>query len=182
MWLRHRNARQPLDAICVMACSTIADGSGISASSTPIRIRPPAIPNSPDRNAVATISRPSAAIISAVIRISAAMLSPLPRRSKLSYLGLASALLRVSENAAAAVSQRNEGVRGRRAQWKLRRRRRRTQRLRGRNQPAGAIAGAAARGSPVRTQGQPAGADRGGPRLPERVDADLRRVGEPDRA
>src|SRR4051794_34697544 len=97
MWLRHRNARQPLDAICVIACSTIADGSGISASNTPIRIRPPAMPNSPDRNAVATISRPSAAVISAVIRISAAMLSSLPRRSKLSYLGLASALLRVSK-------------------------------------------------------------------------------------
>src|SRR3954463_3502634 len=53
------------------------------------------MPNSPDRNAVATISRPSAAVISAVIRISAAMLSSLPRRSKLSYLGLASVLLRV---------------------------------------------------------------------------------------
>src|SRR3954471_1257760 len=97
MWLRHRNARQPFDAICVIACSTIADGSGISASNTPTRIRPPAMPNSPDRNAVATISRPSAAVISAVIRISAAMLSSLPRRSKLSYLGLASALLRVSK-------------------------------------------------------------------------------------
>src|SRR3954447_22455086 len=67
MWLRHRKARQPLDAICVIACSTIADGSGIKASSMPIRISPPAMPNSPDRNAVATISTPSAAIISAVI-------------------------------------------------------------------------------------------------------------------
>src|SRR3979411_2395119 len=70
MWLRHRKARQPLDAICVIACSTIAEGSGIRASSTPIRISPPAMPNRPDRNAVATISRPSAAIISGVIGIS----------------------------------------------------------------------------------------------------------------
>src|ERR1700676_5344749 len=71
MWSRHRKARQPLEAICVIACSTIAVGSGISASSTPIRISPPAMPNSPDRNEVATISRPRAAIISGVIRISA---------------------------------------------------------------------------------------------------------------
>src|SRR5436305_5041515 len=50
-----------------MACSTIAEGSGRMVSSTPIKISPPAMPNSPDRNAVATISRPSAAIISGVI-------------------------------------------------------------------------------------------------------------------
>src|SRR5215469_16329771 len=36
-------------------------------SSTPIRIMPPAMPNSPDRNAVATISAPRAAIIRGVI-------------------------------------------------------------------------------------------------------------------
>src|SRR6202165_420715 len=71
MWLRHRKARQPFEAICVIACSTIAEGSGMSVSSTPIRISPPAMPNRPDRNAVATISSPSAAIISGVIRISA---------------------------------------------------------------------------------------------------------------
>src|SRR3979490_825342 len=70
MWLRHRNARQPSEAICVNDCRTMAVGSGIKASSTPIRISPPAIPNRPDRNAVATISRPSAAIISGVIGIS----------------------------------------------------------------------------------------------------------------
>src|SRR5260370_758330 len=55
MWLRHRKARQPLEAICVIACSTIAEGSGIRVSSTPLRISPPAMPNRPDRNAVATI-------------------------------------------------------------------------------------------------------------------------------
>src|SRR5258707_7535395 len=71
MGLRHKKARQPFDAICVIACSTIAVGSGIKASSTPIRISPPAMPNRPDRNAVATISRPSAAIISGVIVVSA---------------------------------------------------------------------------------------------------------------
>src|SRR5437763_14368280 len=39
-------------------------------SSTPIRISPPAMPNRPDKNAVATISRPRAAIISGAMRIS----------------------------------------------------------------------------------------------------------------
>src|SRR5712671_752218 len=68
MWLRHRKARQPLEAICVIACSTIAEGSGIRVSNTPIRISPPAMPNRPDRNAVATISSPSAPISSGVIR------------------------------------------------------------------------------------------------------------------
>ena len=67
IWARHRKARQPFDAICVIACSTIADGSGRMVSSTPIRISPPAMPNRPDRNAVATISSPSAAINSADI-------------------------------------------------------------------------------------------------------------------
>src|SRR5436309_2655505 len=70
MWLRHKKARQPFEAICVIACSTIAEGSGRMVSSTPIRISPPAMPNRPDKNAVATISRPRAAIISAVMRIS----------------------------------------------------------------------------------------------------------------
>src|SRR5262249_34733972 len=57
-----------------MACSTIAVGSGISASSTPIRISPPAMPNRPDRKAVATIRAPRAAIINGVILISDVML------------------------------------------------------------------------------------------------------------
>jgi hypothetical protein len=70
MWSRHKKARQPFEAICVIACSTIADGSGRIVNSTPIRINPPAMPNRPDRNAVATISSPSAAINSGVIRIS----------------------------------------------------------------------------------------------------------------
>src|SRR6188768_4132215 len=63
---RHRKARQPFDAICVIACSTIAVGSGISISSTPIRIMPPAMPNRPDRKAVATIKAPRAAIMRGV--------------------------------------------------------------------------------------------------------------------
>src|SRR5436309_6715103 len=67
---RHKKARQPFEAICVIACSTIAEGSGRMVSSTPLRISPPAMPNRPDKNAVATISRPRAAIISAVMRIS----------------------------------------------------------------------------------------------------------------
>src|SRR3984893_4703559 len=67
MWARQRKARQPLEAICVIACSTIAAGNGISTSSTPIRIMPPAMPNRPDRNAVATISAPRDAIIRGVI-------------------------------------------------------------------------------------------------------------------
>src|ERR1700716_2675523 len=67
MWVRPRKGRPPVEAIWVIACSTIAVGSGIRVSSTPIRISPPAMPNSPDRNAVATISRPSAATISGVI-------------------------------------------------------------------------------------------------------------------
>ncbi|MGY3369299.1 hypothetical protein ACVWZL_006424 [Bradyrhizobium sp. GM2.4] len=50
----------------MIACSTIAVGSGIKASSTPIRISPPAMPNSPDRNAVPTISNPRAAIMMGV--------------------------------------------------------------------------------------------------------------------
>ena len=51
----------------MIACSTIADGSGRMVSSTPIRIRPPAMPNRPDRKAVATIRIPSAAIRSGVM-------------------------------------------------------------------------------------------------------------------
>src|SRR5258708_26954545 len=70
MCSRHKKARQPLEAIWVIACSTIAEGSGRMVSSTPIRISPPAMPNRPDRNAVATISRPRAAIISGVMGIS----------------------------------------------------------------------------------------------------------------
>jgi hypothetical protein len=53
----------------VIACSTIAVGSGMKVRSTPIRIIPPAMPNSPDKNDVPTISRPSAAIMNGVIGI-----------------------------------------------------------------------------------------------------------------
>src|ERR1700738_5093348 len=111
MWLRHKKARQPLEAICVIACSTIADGRGRIVSSTPIRISPPAMPNRPDRNAVATISRPSAAIISGVI-LSSADISALlgqPAQTELSCPGIS---FPEGGNAAAAVSQWHQGVRG----------------------------------------------------------------------
>ena len=85
-------------------------------------------------------------------------------------------------HAAAPVSQRHQGVRGRGAQRQLCRRRRRAQRLGGGGEPDGASAGAAARRRIVRAQGQPAGDDGGRPRLSERTDADLRCAGEPDRA
>src|SRR3954453_8795713 len=90
MWFRHKNARQPFDAICVIACSTIAEGSGRMVSNTPIRISPPAMPNSPDRNAVATISTPSAAIRSGVIEISSIISALLvsPVQTELSWPGI----------------------------------------------------------------------------------------------
>ena len=55
MCRRHRSARQPLEAICVTACSTMACGSGMITSSTPTRISPPAMPNTPDSRAVKII-------------------------------------------------------------------------------------------------------------------------------
>ena len=55
MWRHHRKARQPLEAIWVTACSTMAWGSGMTTSSTPIRMRPPAMPNTPDKRAVRII-------------------------------------------------------------------------------------------------------------------------------
>src|SRR6266853_3390150 len=90
MWRRHKKARQPFEAICVIACSTIAEGSGRMVSSTPIRISPPAMPNRPDRNAVATISRPRAAIRIGVIRISAAISASLGQgaQTELSWPGI----------------------------------------------------------------------------------------------
>src|SRR6266849_665842 len=51
MCRHHKSARQPLEAICVTACSTMAVGSGKTTSSTPIRMRPPAMPKMPDRKA-----------------------------------------------------------------------------------------------------------------------------------
>ena len=57
MCRHHSNPRQPFDAICVTPCSIIASGTGISASSTPIRIMPPAMPKMPDRNDVPTMTR-----------------------------------------------------------------------------------------------------------------------------
>src|SRR6266478_995603 len=90
MWPRHRKARQPFEAICVIACSTMAEGSGRMVSSTPIRISPPAMPNRPDRNAVATISRPRAAIISGVMGISfnISALLGLAAQTELSWPGI----------------------------------------------------------------------------------------------
>jgi hypothetical protein len=59
-------------------------------SSTPIRISPPAMPNRPDRNAVATISNPSAAISSGDIRISLSICALLvsPEQTELSWPGI----------------------------------------------------------------------------------------------
>src|SRR5260370_14305183 len=90
MWLRHKKARQPFEAICVIACSTIAEGSGRMVSSTQIGISPPAMQNRPDKNAVATISRPRAAIISGVMRISESIsaLLGLVAQTELSWPGI----------------------------------------------------------------------------------------------
>ena len=70
MCRNHRAARQPLEAIWVTACSTMAVGSGKTTSSTPIRISPPAMPKMPDRKAVPIIKRLSPAAINAVIVVS----------------------------------------------------------------------------------------------------------------
>src|ERR1035437_8537629 len=168
MWLRHKKARQPFEAIWVIACSTIADGSGSRASSTPIRISPPAMPNRPDRNAVATISEPSAAIISGVIRISHDDCCPLVSlgQTELSWPGIS---FPEGGNATAAVPQRHQGVRGGGANRQLCRRRRRAQRVGGGGQPHGASPGATARRRAVRAQGEPAGDDGGRARLSERA-------------
>lgn len=53
--LIHNNPRHPFDVICVMAWSDIASARGMVASKTPINIRPPAMPNIPERNAVNSI-------------------------------------------------------------------------------------------------------------------------------
>src|SRR5258708_10814455 len=182
MWRRHKKARQPFEAICVIACSTIAEGSGRMVSSTPIRISPPAMPNRPDRNAVATISRPSAAIVSGVMRISEniSALLVLLSQTELSWPGIS--FPEGGVDAAAAVSQRHQGIRGRGAERELCRRRRRAQRVGGGGPPDGASAGAAARRRAVRAQGQPAGDDGCGARPPERAEADLRWAGEADPA
>src|SRR5258708_21009037 len=119
MGRRHKKARQPLEAIWVIACSTIAEGSGRMVSSTPIRISPPAMPNRPDRNAVATISRPRAAIISGVMGISEniSALLGLVAQTELSWPGIS--FPEGGVDAAAAVSQRHQGARGRGTERKL---------------------------------------------------------------
>src|SRR3954470_20935641 len=48
-------ARPPFEASCEMPCRSIAAGSGRSASSTPIRIMPPAIPRMPEMNEVTSV-------------------------------------------------------------------------------------------------------------------------------
>src|SRR5260370_3063956 len=168
MWRANKKPRQPFEAICVIACSTIAEGSGRMVSSTPIRISPPAMPNRPDRNAVATISRPRAAIISGVMRISEniSALLVLLSQTELSWPGVS--FPEGGVDAAAAVSQRHQGVRGRGTERKLCRRGRRAQRVGGGGQPDGASSGAAAPRWAVRTPGPPAGDDRFGGPPPER--------------
>src|SRR5258708_22934690 len=155
MWLRHKKARQPFEAIWVIACSTMAEGSGRMVSSTPIRISPPAMPNRPDRNAVATISRPRAAIISGVMRISEniSALLVLLSQTELPWPGIS---FPEGGNAAAAVSQRHQGVRGRGAERKLFRRRRGAQPVGRGGQPDGASVGPPARRWPVPAHREPA--------------------------
>ena len=67
MYCRQLQARAMLAAIWVRPCSTMAGARGTKVSRRFIRIMPPAIPNSPDRNAVATIRAPRAAIVRGVI-------------------------------------------------------------------------------------------------------------------
>jgi hypothetical protein len=50
---RSSTARQPFDTLWTAPCTTIAAGTGSSSASTPIRIRPPAMPNTAERKAVA---------------------------------------------------------------------------------------------------------------------------------
>ena len=67
MCRHHKSARQPFDAICVTACRIMACGTGKSANSTPIRIRPPAIPKMPERSAVKIINSESDAAMNIVM-------------------------------------------------------------------------------------------------------------------
>ena len=62
----HSSPRHTFDAIWVTACNAIAAGSGRTASNTPARINPPAMPNRPDKKAVATMTAAKPAAISGV--------------------------------------------------------------------------------------------------------------------
>ena len=67
------------------ACSAIAAGNGINTSRMPIRIIPPAMPNTPDRNDVATMVAAIAAMKSMENSVTASVLPtpspPYPRSS-----------------------------------------------------------------------------------------------------
>src|SRR5437868_11307456 len=60
-------ARQPLAENCVMPCSSIAAGTVRVASSTPIRIMPPAMPRMPEMNEVTRVARPRVAMMGIVM-------------------------------------------------------------------------------------------------------------------
>ena len=55
-YFTHKRPRHPLEANWVTPCNIMASGTGMSASRTPIRIMPPAIPKIPDRNDVPIMS------------------------------------------------------------------------------------------------------------------------------
>ena len=59
-----------LEAIWVTACSTMACGKGMISRNTPIRIRPPAMPNTPDSRAVRIIRQERLAASRAVMATS----------------------------------------------------------------------------------------------------------------
>jgi hypothetical protein len=56
MCLRSRNARDPFETIWMKPCITMAVATGTMLASTPIRIRPPAIPKTPEIVAVTKVA------------------------------------------------------------------------------------------------------------------------------
>src|SRR5690242_1273719 len=60
-------ARQPLAENCVIPCSSIAAGTVRLASSTPMRIMPPAIPRIPEMNEVTRVAKPRVAMMGSVM-------------------------------------------------------------------------------------------------------------------
>src|SRR5262245_25578358 len=67
MCVIHSQARQPLEAICVKPCSTMAAASGMIASRMPSRIMPPAMPNIPEMKDVDTTATASVAAMGRLI-------------------------------------------------------------------------------------------------------------------
>ena len=63
MCWRHRKARQPLAAIWVTPCITMAVCTGTTNSKKPISSMPPAMPKMPEMNEVAVTTTASAASI-----------------------------------------------------------------------------------------------------------------------